>query len=93
MEQLTIVENDRLGLLADIAGILGQSRINIDMLHAEAADGKAIIMLAVSDGRKARELLASQFALSVEQVAEVKSPIRFHPVAVQARDGPARLGA
>ena len=93
MEQFTIVSNDRIGVLADIAGILGQARINIELLHAEASDGRAAIMLTVSDALRARELLAPRFELNVEQVAEAKNPIHFHPLAMQTREeGAARMG-
>lgn len=57
MKQLTIVSNDRVGLLADISYILGQSRINIDSISAGVAGGKAFINLNINDASRASALL------------------------------------
>ena len=57
MKQLTIVSDDRVGLLADISFILGKSRINIDSISAGVAGGKAFINLSINDASRAAALL------------------------------------
>ena len=57
MKQLTIVSEDRVGLLADVSYILGQSRINIDSISAGVAGGKAFINLSINDASRASALL------------------------------------
>jgi len=57
MKQLTIVTEDRVGLLADISYILGQTRINIDSISAGVCGGKAFINLSISDAGRAAALL------------------------------------
>lgn len=57
MKSVTIVADDRLGLLADISYILSKSSINIEGLFADVVAGKAVITLDVRDSRKAAEVL------------------------------------
>ena len=59
MKQITIISQDRVGLLADISYILGKSSINIDGLSVEVMGGKALIALVVRDPDKAKAVLAS----------------------------------
>lgn len=58
MRQLTIVAEDKVGLLADISYILGRSRINIDSISVGVVGGKAVINLGVKDDQRASHLLA-----------------------------------
>ena len=57
MKSVTIVSDDRVGLLADISYILGKSNVNIDGLHVDVINGKAVINLEVKDTKKAGEIL------------------------------------
>lgn len=59
MKQVTIISQDRLGLLADISYILGKSSINIDGLSVDVLGGKAFIALVVRDPDKAKGVLES----------------------------------
>jgi hypothetical protein len=58
MKSVTIVSEDRVGLLADISYILGKSSVNIDGLSVDVLGGKAVIALEVKDPKKAQEILA-----------------------------------
>lgn len=58
MKSVTIVSDDRVGLLADISYILGKSNVNTDGLHVDVIGGKAIISLEVKDIKKAGDTLA-----------------------------------
>lgn len=57
MKSVTIVSDDRVGLLADISYILGKSGINIDGLSVDVVGGKAIISLEVKDPKRASAAL------------------------------------
>jgi len=58
MKSVTIVSEDRVGLLADISYILGKSNVNIDGLSVDVLGGKAVIALEVKDPRKAQDILS-----------------------------------
>lgn len=58
MKSVTIVADDRVGLLADISYILGKANMNINGLHVDVIGGKAIINLEVKDTKKAGDVLA-----------------------------------
>ena len=57
MKALTIVENDRVGLLLDISYILGKEKINIENIAVTTVGDKAIITLHVKDDKKAKKIL------------------------------------
>ncbi|MBU0527617.1 MAG: ACT domain-containing protein [Candidatus Micrarchaeota archaeon] len=57
MKSVTIVSEDRVGLLADISYILGKSSVNIDGLHVDVIGGKAVISMEVKDPKKADDIL------------------------------------
>lgn len=57
MKQLTVVADDRVGLLSDITYILGKAKINIDSLLVEVRGKTAIINLGVKDEKKGAALL------------------------------------
>lgn len=59
MKTVTIVAEDRVGLLADVSYILGKSNINIDALCVEVINGKAIIAMGVKDPKKTSTVLQS----------------------------------
>ncbi len=57
MKSVTVVAEDRVGLLADISYILGKSNINIDALSVDVVGKKAIIALTVRDPKHAGSVL------------------------------------
>ncbi len=59
MKTLTIVSEDKVGLLADISYILSKSKINIESVNVEVVAGKAIITLNLSDAEKGKSVLES----------------------------------
>jgi len=59
MKELTIVADDKVGLLADISYILAKAKINIESINVEVISGKSIITLALSDAEKGKEVLES----------------------------------
>lgn len=57
MKPLTIVADDKVGLLADISYILGKAKINIDSLSVDVVGGKAIISLLLSEPERGKSVL------------------------------------
>lgn len=59
MKQITIVTDDKVGVLADVSYILGKAKINIEALSVEVHGGKAMINISVKDEKKAIRLLSA----------------------------------
>ena len=59
MKQITIVADDKVGLIADVSYILGKARINIETIAVEVYGGKAVINISVKDEAKAARLLSA----------------------------------
>ncbi len=59
MKQLTVVSDDKVGVIADISYILGKARINIEAIACEVYGGKAVINITVKDEKKAAQMLSS----------------------------------
>ncbi|MFH1393340.1 MAG: hypothetical protein ABII71_06320 [Candidatus Micrarchaeota archaeon] len=57
MKSITVVADDRVGLLADISYILGKSNLGIEGLTVEVIGGKAIVSLETRDVEKAKGIL------------------------------------
>ncbi|MFA6530775.1 MAG: ACT domain-containing protein [Candidatus Micrarchaeia archaeon] len=57
MKAITIVADDRIGLLADMSYILGKARINIESVSVDVVGGKAVVVLMVKDPKAAKEVL------------------------------------
>ncbi len=57
MKQITIVADDKVGLLADLSYILAKAKINIESISVDVVAGKAIISLSLSDSKKGKEVL------------------------------------
>lgn len=57
MKSITVVAEDRVGLLADISYVLGKSNINIEALSVDVVGRKAIIALTVKDPKNASSVL------------------------------------
>jgi len=75
MKVLTIVADDKVGLLADISYILSKSRVNIDSVNVDVVSGKAIITLSLSDVVKGKTVLeASGYSVEDGEAVVVKMP-------------------
>jgi hypothetical protein len=59
MKMITVVSDDRVGLLADISYVLGKSGINIEGVNVDVCAGKAIVALALKNTEKAEEVLSN----------------------------------
>lgn len=57
MKSVTVIADDKVGLLADISYILAKSKINIDALYVDVVSGKAVIFMALSDSKKGKDVL------------------------------------
>jgi hypothetical protein len=57
MKVVTIIADDRVGLLMDISSLLAKAKINIESVNADAHAGKAVITMALSDAAKGRRIL------------------------------------
>lgn len=73
MNDLTIVTEDKVGLLADISYILGKAKINIESIAVNSVGGKAVITLLVKNAPKAEDVLKKNgFRVSSGNVIFVK---------------------
>lgn len=73
MKSITIVADDKVGLLADISYILAKESINIESLNVDVISDKAVIILNVKDGNKARSALEiSGYKVTEENMVIVK---------------------
>jgi hypothetical protein len=73
MKSITIVADDKVGLLADISYILAKESINIESLNVDVISDKAVIILNVKEGDKARTALeASGYNVTEENMVIVK---------------------
>lgn len=57
MKQVTVISEDKVGLLADISYLLGKAKVNIESINADVVGGKAIICLALSDADRGKSVL------------------------------------
>lgn len=60
MKEITVVEHDRVGLLADISEALGEKRINIDSLAVEVVGRTCIARLLVENAEAAKKALEAR---------------------------------
>lgn len=67
MKPITIVENDRVGLLADISYILAKNKINIETISVNVVGGKAAIVLTVNNPKKAVDVLSQNGYKNLEE--------------------------
>lgn len=73
MKSVTVISEDKVGLLADISYILGKSSVNIDGLFVDVIGGKAVISIEVKDPKKAADILLSNgFTLTNPEAIVVK---------------------
>jgi hypothetical protein len=64
-EEITIVVDDKPGVLADIGEALGRSGVNIETLSAFTHEGRGVVQLVVDDEEDAAEAL-KQEGIAVE---------------------------
>ena len=57
MKSITVIAEDRVGLLADISYLLGKTKINIESIGLEIVAKKAVISLTLKDPEKAKSVL------------------------------------
>ncbi|VVB57695.1 ACT domain protein [uncultured archaeon] len=57
MKQLTVLVDDKVGLLANVSYLLGRSKINIESISVASVAGKAIINISVKDTKRAMDVL------------------------------------
>ncbi len=57
MKAITIVADDKVGLLADISYILGKAKVNIESISVDVVGGKSIISLVLSDDTRGKNVL------------------------------------
>ena len=57
MKPITIIMDDRVGLISDMSYMLGKEKINIDGLSANVVGKKIAITIQVKDPEKAKEVL------------------------------------
>ena len=69
MKYLTVIVEDRVGLIADISYILSKAKINIETISVEVVGDKAIITLGINDIKRAQDVLKNSGYHSVEKDA------------------------
>lgn len=75
MKTITIIEDDRVGLLADISYILGKAKVNIESISVDVIATKALVRLLVKDAKQAKEILEmNKFHVSEENATILKLP-------------------
>jgi|GEM_PF-289806 hypothetical protein len=75
MRELTIFAKDRVGLLADIAEMMGKNGINIEFLSGEAVAGIAVLHMTFSDELAAASLLEKAgFTVISSEILVLKIP-------------------
>lgn len=75
MKSITVVAEDRVGLLADISYILGKANVNIEGLNVDVVGKKAVIALTIKDPVKASDVLEKNgFATAEMDSLVVKLP-------------------
>lgn len=92
VKSVTIVANDKVGLLADMSYVLAKSKINIDTINVDVLSGKAVICMSLSDPRKGTEVLeAAGYSVETNNVV-VKIPSeKLGAVAEQLNKGGVRV--
>lgn len=95
MKDITIVTEDKLGLLADMSYILGKARINIESISSTSLGGKAIITVVVKNAQKAQKVLEQNgFSVSSGNILFIRvtnEPGNLSQVAKMLADGKINL--
>ena len=75
MKTITIVADDRVGLLADMSYVLGKAKINIETISVDVVSGKAVVSMTIKDYEKAASVLENAgFKVSGLNAIIVKLP-------------------
>ncbi len=75
MKSITIIEDDRVGLLADISYILGKAKVNIESISVDVVGNKALVRLMVKDAKEAKDILEmNKFHVSEENATLIRLP-------------------
>ena len=78
VKPVTIVADDKVGLLADISYILGKAKINIDSLSVDVVGGKAIISIILSDENRGKSVLEAS-GYKVNELDSVVLKVKDQP--------------
>jgi hypothetical protein len=74
-KQLTLRVPDQPGMLGEIAGALGEKKINIEAIAAATQGGNGVVMMVVDKTAAAKRVFAQRgWAASEEEVLEVTLP-------------------
>ena len=75
MKQISVVADNKVGVLADISFILGRSKINIDSISLNSVGDKSVLTLGVKDDARAIQLLsANGYTVIAADLLVVKLP-------------------
>jgi len=85
MKSITVVSDDKVGLLAEISYVLAKSNINIEALDFDVVGKKAIVTLTVQDAENAKDALsAGGYVVAEENCVTIKlidKPGEFNRIA------------
>jgi hypothetical protein len=59
MKAITVVADDKVGLLAEISYVLAKQSINIEALDFDVVGKKAVVVLTVADSQNAKKALST----------------------------------
>ncbi|MGB9718993.1 MAG: ACT domain-containing protein [Candidatus Anstonellales archaeon] len=90
MQTITIVAEDRVGLLSDISYILGKEKMNIESIATSTVGNTAVLLITVKDAKKASSILKKNgFNVLTEEAFVVQledKPGELHKVAKMLAD-------
>lgn len=78
MKTITIVADDKVGLLADISYVLAKSKINIESVNVEVVGGKAIIAIGLTDVMRGKGVVEAA-GYKVEEPSTIVIKIKDEP--------------
>jgi hypothetical protein len=78
MKCVTIIADDKVGLLADMSYVLSKAKINIESINVDVVAGKAIISTCLSDADKGKKVL-EQAGYTVEEMNAVVIKLADEP--------------
>ena len=73
MKQISVIVENKVGILSDISYIMGTAHINIDSLYVGQVGDKSIVIMSVKDEKKTMDLLkANSYEVFSSDVLLVK---------------------
>ncbi|MEW6723050.1 MAG: ACT domain-containing protein [Candidatus Micrarchaeota archaeon] len=78
MKTITIVADDKVGLLADISYVLAKSKINIESVNVDVIAGKAIITIGMHDTARGKTVVEAA-GYTVEDPETIVIKLRDEP--------------